>query len=284
MNKDTCWPRISIVIPSYNQAKYLERTILSILNQNYPNFELIIMDGGSTDGSVEIIREYEKYFTFWVNKSDKGQADAINKGFIRAKGDLVVWQNSDDIYLPGAFFRIAREYWKKPNYDIYFGNILLIDSNDKILKEMRFIPFSKKHLIYYDWNLSSQAVFWKRKIFEKNGYLNASLDVLFDWDWFIRLGNSGYRFKFIRHFLGAYRIHETSKLMTVKSEKRKSIKNEILMKNNVKQILGIRLLIMKIVIFMRRLFYYLLQGDIKYLIDGVIRRTIKMRALFKWCN
>ena len=92
LNKDPYWPKISIVTPSYNQAEFLERTILSVLNQNYPNLEYIIIDGGSTDGSVEIIKNYEKYLAFWVSEPDNGQADAINKGFIKSTGEIVGWQ------------------------------------------------------------------------------------------------------------------------------------------------------------------------------------------------
>ena len=220
-NKDSSNPRISIITPSYNQAEFLERTILSVLNQNYPNLEYIIMDGGSTDGSVEIIKKYEKYLSYWVSEKDHGQADAINKGFQKATGDLVAWQNSDDIYLPNAFLNLANTYKKKPDYDIYFGNVYLIDENDKIIREMRFHPFSVNHLIYYDWNLTSQATFWKRKIFDEVGYLK-DYNVCFDWEWFIRLGKKRYKFFFIHEFMGAYRIHGQSKLSLIKN--RESIK------------------------------------------------------------
>ena len=206
LNKDLSWPKVSIITPSYNQAEFLEKTILSVLNQNYPNLEYIIIDGGSTDGSVEIIKKYEKYLTYWISEKDNGQAAAINKGFKMATGELVAWQNSDDIYLKGAFFRVIEEFKRRADVDIIFGNTYLIDENDCILKDMRFIPFNLDHLIYYDWNLSTQGTFWKRELFNKIGYLE-NYRVCFDLDWFIRFGKSTQKFQFIRVFLGGYRIH-----------------------------------------------------------------------------
>lgn len=256
LKKDPSWPKISIVTPSYNQAKFLERTILSILNQNYPNLEYIIIDGGSTDGSVEIIKKYEKYLFFWLSEQDKGQSDAINKGFRKASGELVGWQNSDDIYLPGAFMKLAEEYKKKLDYNVYFGNIYLIDKHDNIKKEMRFIPFSVEHLIYYDWNLSSQAVFWKKEIFEKFGFLDESLHVAFDWDWFIRLGKLGCSFKFVRYFLGCYRVHDMSKLATVKGNERYKYIVKVREKNEILVERKSTLCLERMKIFLRRIVYY----------------------------
>ena len=147
LKKDPHWPRISIVTPSYNQAEFLEKTILSILNQNYPNLEYIIIDGVSTDGSVEIIKKYERYLAYWISERDNGQADAINKGFKIATGDFIAWQNSDDVYLPGSFFKVIEKFEKYPNPDIVFGNVYLINESDEILKDMRFVRFNLDHLI-----------------------------------------------------------------------------------------------------------------------------------------
>jgi len=223
--KDRAFPRISIVTPSFNQVRFLERTIKSVLDQGYPNLELIIIDGGSKDGSVDIIKQYQNNISYWVSEPDKGQADAINKGFRIATGELVSWQNSDDIYLPGALRRVAHEYRINPDYHVYFGNIYLIDSSDRVLREMRFHPFRVGHLLFYDWNLSSQGTFFRRDVFESAGYLQNTA-VCFDREWFIRLGKKGFKFRFIRQFVGAYRIHEDSKLFRIKD--RENIRREIL--------------------------------------------------------
>lgn len=208
------YPRITVVTPSFNQARYLERTIKSVVDQNYPNLEYIVIDGGSRDGSVEIIKRYERHLAYWVSEPDAGQADAINKGFRMATGTLVGWQNSDDFYLPQALAKVASVYASDSRHQVYFGNVYLVDAYDKILREMRFQPFSLGHLIFYDWNLSSQAAFVTREVLESVGYLQ-NTPVCFDWEWFIRLGKARASFHFIREFLGAYRIHDDAKLKTM---------------------------------------------------------------------
>ncbi len=272
---DSLLPKISIIIPSFNQAEYLERTILSILNQNYPNVELIVIDGGSRDGSIDIIKKYETYISHWESGKDDGQAAAINKGFRMATGEVVAWQNSDDVYLPGVFNRITSEFQADEGQDVVYGNVYLIDTEDNIIKEMRFMPFSISYLIYYGWNLSSQAVFLKRELFEKIGYLDESLEIAFDWDWFIRLGLSGARMKFIHEFFGAYRIHVSSKFSKIPPSQRVSIEHSILVKNRVSTN-AFKIFFYKRAMFFWKLFYYLMQGDYEYIMQGLERRIKKI--------
>ena len=127
-------PKISIITPSFNQADYLEETILSIINQNYPNLEYIIIDGGSTDNSVEIIKKHEKNIDYWVSEKDNGQSHAINKGFAKATGEILNWINSDDILAENALIKIAEAYLKRKNDNIVIlGNGFEIDENGKVL-------------------------------------------------------------------------------------------------------------------------------------------------------
>ncbi|GAG29700.1 unnamed protein product, partial [marine sediment metagenome] len=131
------YPLVLIVTPSYNQAQFLESTILSVLNQNYPNLEYIIIDGGSTDGSIEIIKRYQKYLAYWISEKDEGQADAINKGFEKSTGQILAWINSDDTYLPETLFRVAKHFQQHQKADLVFGNINFINEYDEITGELR---------------------------------------------------------------------------------------------------------------------------------------------------
>ena len=229
-SKDPSYPRISVIVPSYNQAQFLESTILSILNQNYPNTEIIVMDGGSQDGSVELIQKYEPYLSFWVSEPDNGQSCAINRGFERASGDVFAWQNSDDLYLPGFFHTVATSMRVYPQAHLLLGNIYTIDEDDRIIWGSRFPPFSVSDLIYRNWNLSSQAVFVRRQIVEKVGPLREDIHVGFDWDWFIRVGQAVKRKHTILHraYGGCYRIHSASKFSTHKPKSRWQIEAGIL--------------------------------------------------------
>jgi glycosyltransferase involved in cell wall biosynthesis len=215
LNKDPSWPKISIVTPSYNQAKFLERTILSVLNQNYPNLEYIVIDGGSTDGSVEIIERYEKYLAYWVSEKDNGQSDALNKGFSKATGYIIGWQNSDDIYLPSAFYKIAQLFGMNHHTDIIYGNRLDINEKDRIIGESRFTRFSVIVYWYDGMLLSNQSAFWKKSLFSKIGMLDTRFHAVMDYEFFLRAGLKKSRFKHVPYYFGAIRRHSASKTSTI---------------------------------------------------------------------
>lgn len=182
-------PKISIITPSYNQGQFLEQTIQSVLLQNYPNLEYIIIDGGSSDNSLEIIKKYEHHLSFWVSERDSGQTEAINKGLKRATGDIIAWINSDDIYLPGVFNIVADHFQKHSNVEMIYGNAEIIDENGTFLFHKKEISFDKYMGICFGFGLliSQPTAFWKRTVFDKVGYLNESLQYDMDGDFWSRM-------------------------------------------------------------------------------------------------
>jgi len=186
--------------------------MLSVLNQNYPNLEYFIMDGGSTDGSVELIRKYEPYLAGWVSEKDKGQVDAINKGFRRATGDLIAFQNSDDIFAPGAFHDVAEAYQKRANAGVYFGNLYIIDEEDRILEELRQVPFCAECQVYEGMQIFNQSFFFRRDLLDQYGYFDEQYHFAFDYEIATRLGlKSDVRCELVEDFWGAFRIQEQAK-------------------------------------------------------------------------
>ena len=208
------WPRLTVVTPSYNQASYLERTIRSVLLQGYPNLEYIVIDGGSNDGSVEIIRKYERWITFWVSLPDNGQAAAINQGLKRATGAWLAWQNSDDIFYPGALAAVAMRSVVRPDADLIVGNVNLIDEDDRVLTDLRFVRPTFKALLAEGMVLTNQAAFWRHHVHEQIGWLNEEMVCAFDYEWFLRVLEQR-RADHIDSVLGGFRIHPQAKSSTI---------------------------------------------------------------------
>jgi len=220
------YPKISIVTPSYNQGQYLEDTILSILNQNYPNLEYIIIDGGSTDNSVDIIKEYKDHLAYWVSEKDRGQTHAINKGFKKATGEIVNWINSDDLLSPGALQAIAEASDKCRDADFYFGDFTIIDYKGQKIFSRKSPPY---HFVTLFWGrqLSSQpAVFFRQSVLDRIGYLDESLNFCMDIEFWVRAACNGAKFKQIKSPLGIARIHgdaKTARLQQVLHDEHKMV-------------------------------------------------------------
>lgn len=204
------WPKISIVTPSFNQARFLERTMRSVLDQNYPNLEYIVIDGGSTDGSVEIIKKYEDRLAYWVSEMDRGQSHALNKGFARATGDIIGWLNSDDLYCDGALTLVAESCLADPADDAWYGGIYVADSEDRILEALWPLEPDPAYTVYVGLDIHQQALFWRRELMQRVGLTDESLHFAMDWDFIIRMLLAG-RFKRIRHQLGIFRLHGEAK-------------------------------------------------------------------------
>ncbi len=172
-------PLFSIVTPSYNQAAYLEQTLRSVLEQDYPAVEYLVADGASTDGSVEVISRYAARLAWWVSEPDGGQAEAINKGFARARGEYIAWLNSDDLYLPGALSAAARAFEEHPEAGLVFGDVVSIDAAGQAFNVMTFGPRSLEDLLCFNI-ISQPGVFLRRSLLERAGLLDPSYHYLLD--------------------------------------------------------------------------------------------------------
>ncbi len=190
-------PRISIVTPSYNQGQYLEETICSVLDQGYPNLEYIVIDGGSTDNSVEIIRKYEKHLAYWVSEPDRGQTHAINKGMERATGEIRAYLNSDDYYLPGTLDRVARFAAEHQDADLIHGRCRSVDEFGTKIGE-QFASITEYWEIVDLWGVwwakrqfVQPEVFWTQRIAEKIGRFREDLHWVMDYDYWTRILRAG---------------------------------------------------------------------------------------------
>jgi glycosyltransferase involved in cell wall biosynthesis len=172
-------PLVSIVTPSYNQARFLEATFRSVLEQDYPRIEYLVVDGASTDGSVDIIRRYADRLAWWVSEKDTGQSEAINKGFRRAQGEFVGWLNSDDIYLPGAISAAMTAFQSHPEAGLIYGDALAIDVDGKPFNVMRARQYTLADLMAFQI-ISQPAAFMRRSVLESVGYLNPDYHLLMD--------------------------------------------------------------------------------------------------------
>ncbi len=205
------WPRISIVTPSYNQGEFIEKTIRSILLQGYPNLEYIVIDGGSRDRTVEIIRKYEPWIDYWVSEKDQGQSDAINKGFGRASGQILAWLNSDDYYLPQALQRVGSYQWQE-QVGALVGIGHSINEKGEILNQIE--PPELNFTAFLDWmsysNFLQPSCFFTRKVWQECGPLDLELDYCMDLKLWLDISKK-YTFAQIDQSLSHVLVHQGSK-------------------------------------------------------------------------
>lgn len=217
-------PKISIVTPSYNQGIFLEETIQSVLNQDYSNLEYIIIDGGSTDNSIDIITKYQHRLAYWESNKDRGFGHAINKGFSRASGDIFCWLNSDDLLLPDALRLIGNYFCSYSNVGLVFGNRHIIDAKSALRRKRDYF-FYFPGQFKYGKTLPQECTFWRREVHEQVGGLDENLKFAIDFDLWCRISKVA-TVRHIPFYLGAFREQPLSKSATLEKigiDERRSI-------------------------------------------------------------
>jgi glycosyltransferase involved in cell wall biosynthesis len=204
-------PLISLVTPSYNQAAFLERTIRSIQEQDYPHLEYIVQDGGSTDATPAVLERYRALLAHSEARPDRGQAHALNRGFRHATGDILAYLNSDDLLLPGALAYVASYFSRHPDVDVVYSHRVIIDADDREVGRWVLPPHDDEVLLWQDY-VPQETLFWRRRIWERAGArLDESYHFALDWDLLVRFREAGAKFARLPRFLAAFRIHPQQK-------------------------------------------------------------------------
>ena len=204
-------PTISIVTPSYQQGRYLERTIHSVLSQSYPALQYVVQDGGSDDETADVLARHRAALAHAASEPDGGQGDAINRGFAHTDGEIMAYLNSDDLLLPGSLAYVARHFDEHPEVDVVYGQRLMIDEHDRQIGRWVLPPHDDRTLTMKDY-VPQETLFWRRPAWERaGGQIDASMRFAIDWDLLLRLRDSGARMRRLPRYLGAFRVHEDQK-------------------------------------------------------------------------
>jgi glycosyltransferase involved in cell wall biosynthesis len=204
-------PTVTIVTPSFQQGRFLERTIYSVVSQGYPRLEYVVQDGGSSDRTLDVLQRFDPLLTRWASEADNGQADAINRGFRGTTGELMAWVNSDDLLLPGCLPYVARFFVEHPDVDVVYGYRLTIDEDDRRIGTWITPRHDDRALTLADF-VPQETVFWRRRVWEAVGSrVDPSFEYALDWDLLLRFRDAGARIARLPRFLGAFRVHGEQK-------------------------------------------------------------------------
>jgi glycosyltransferase involved in cell wall biosynthesis len=206
------WPRLSIVTPSYNQGRFLEMTIRSVLLQGYPNLEYVVIDGGSSDESVEVLKKYDAFIKYWVSEPDQGQTDAVNKGLKITTGSLLGWINSDDVYTRDAIRKVVDAFTNNPKSSVVHGSRILIDENNWVFGCSPIPDFNPPHTPFV---VTTETTFWRKSEMEKVGFLNVDFRFAMDLEFISRIYCNNSSFVRIDDYLGYFRCHSDAKSSTI---------------------------------------------------------------------
>jgi len=202
---DVNLPALSVITPSYNSAEFIEEALLSVARQEGVTVEHIVVDGASTDGTLEIVRRYPRVQC--ISERDRGQSDAINKGFLRATGELVGWLNADDYYLPGGLAAIARAAQQHPEADVIYGDCVFVDRGGRLVRSKVEHEFDRAVLLYFGCYIPSTSTFFRRRVIDSGLLLDCDYRVCMDFEYFVRLADAGLKFHYLPQFIAAFRWH-----------------------------------------------------------------------------
>ncbi len=203
-------PKVTIVTPSYNQGQFLEASIRSVLEQSYPNIEYIAVDGGSKDGSVEILNKYQRHFAWWVSEKDRGHADALNKGFSHATGEVLAWLNSDDVYLPGAVAQAVAILQEHPEAGMVYGDADLIDNSDRKIGRFAARQTDYRRMLRGSVHIPQATTFFRAGLWRQVGPLDLSLFFSFDYDLWVKIARAS-QLLYVPERWAQFRIHDDGK-------------------------------------------------------------------------
>lgn len=275
MTKILNLPKVSIVTPSFNQGEFLERTIRSVIDQNYPNLEYIIIDGGSTDNSVEIIKKYEKYLAYWCSEKDRGQSDALNKGFSKATGDIFFYLASDDVLMPGILDKVARCFMEN-DIDVLYGNRLIIGPDDRVISERRcvhYIPYISRlgNVTLGSFAVYPDSMFYKKEIFHKVGGFDINLHNTMDTDFWLKITRVTNKIMFLREYIIGFRVTPTSKTVAYWNDIRAKETEELMKRHGrppFAKLIGLFPYVLYLLLF-------IFQGDLDYIVKRVFKERRK---------
>lgn len=221
--------KFSIVTPTLNQGKYIEKTIKSVLNQDKTDIEYLVIDGGSNDNTLKILKKYKKKLKY-ISEKDSGQSAAINKGFAKSQGDILAWINSDDEYLPNTFTNVERYFRKHPECVMVYGDYWLKNSNEIVFSKVKEIDFNKNIFLAGVNYICQPTVFFRRSLWEELGDFDENMHFAFDANWWKKVVNSGYRIDHLRQYMAVVRLHSNCK--TIKYNENAIIEAKIVFGNN----------------------------------------------------
>ena len=267
-------PLVSIITASYNQGRFIEDTLRSVRDQDYPHIEHIVIDGASTDQTVDILKRYEGTYPMrWISKPDRGHADALCNGFRQANGEILAWLNSDDVYLPGAIRRVVDTFQRHPDTDLVHGDIWGIDAEGRLLSKRRLTLLDTYDFVGQGNCLAQPATFWTRRIYDRVGGIDSRYYFQMDLEFFIRVAAVG-RLRHLRAYLAKMRLHPDGKMVKAEQIRLKELgelQQLYLTREGARDLWGLRYT--RPFLLSRQFMRFALQGDFLYASRKVWQRV-----------